>query len=1832
MHLMPDNVAADSASVFMRWWRGCGASLRALTIVCLAAATIYGGGKGDGGNGGGGDGGDAGGGGDRGGIMQIPRPGGTGFVPSATGGATNDVFRWTSFAIEGDRFDGAFAWPATNLDDYAAIDIFHKESLTNALWRWIHREEVYDPEDLETSVTFYGDDLPYWEEKRSRNFREYTNEVVAPFGVTYTNILAYVPAATNLAAGFFRAANQHDSDFDGAPDAVETSLGLDPGDPDTDCDGVPDGRELALGASPFLTDSDGDGLDDGVEVSWGSASTNGVALWIDTSAATNRVVIFTNADDGCAEMAMPFQFHLVGAAMTNLAINANGLVGFSSGEAAVESGYSYNGSIGSIPVSGGASATVAAFWDNLILRPDMDSSVSLAVLGPDGCRTGVVEFAHVGFYYGGTNDFVSFQVQFRESETNVVRVVFSEAVGQGCGESATLGACSTCDDGVEYAFNEDGAVFPGLDVEYHFGLGTDPAKSDTDEDGLSDSEELTLGTNPCLEDTDGDGLCDGAEVTVGTDPFEIDTDGDLLPDGWEVSNDMDPLDAADGNYDGDGDGLTLGEEISLYWIDPLDTDTDNDGLDDGAEISLGTDPNDSDTDGDGLEDGHEDYIGTCPLLVDTDADGIPDKWEADHAAFNPCDSADGLADRDGDGLSNAFEIMQSLTHWKKPDTDGDGLSDYAEWNGTTNPLDPDSDGDGLNDGEEMMLGTDPLDSDTDGDGCPDGWEDKYGFDPLDEESPALNADPDGDGLSNLDEARVGTDPGDAHTDGDGSLIGDGLSDGKEYGYVSASTQAPIDMAGATNLLCGFADLDSGRISLPLPFPIQPYGAAVCSNLVVGIDGELALATDDYDWLPYYSSDNRPVVIHAFRDDLEAYTNELGSALSVATFVTNGVRRFVVEYRSFGFYGLETVETNSVSFQVSFTENERDIVRVCYFRANPQRDLLSDRALGSYAEIGVETERRSLVFSNGEPVAQPGMALTYHLGTGTSPLLIDTDGDGLNDDVELARGTNPIAPDTDGDGLPDGWENGYGLNPLNPDDGPVDSDGDGLSNVEEYFNATNPGTPDSDGDGVNDGVEVNNGTDPNNPSDGANPPAAEEFLSLPFHIYGDWAAWEMEVAAATNDTRTFHISTSVPGQTGSRILKLRKGASYEISLRWQGDGDHNDHEWYCWEAQIGDPLSPSSRCFNDYSPTRLEGNEILVGEGWICENADGLLTSHVHTHDEDGGNIAVGKTATLHVLGGALRADLDRDGAIGATENATPSSPLRMWLNNDDDSGAVQEDSVKDAPGEGSPDSGNDIVDGLSDLVDFFPVKIDFREALATINGISGIDSSKVEVRLSCDGATLGCVETDFEADEAGKHLSDPNAGVASAAVGHVGGGGTNLTQNFISAMRQNSEKGVVLLEGKTRSPVLPSGAIDLATLTAEIRYDGECVLSASLPIIVAPVEEFYRWYNFRAICGGAVTKTTNTSSPAAPPSNATNCRNIVFVHGANISEDFARGWNAEMFKRLWQSGASMDFSAIAWYSDKGMPWNYHENVSNAFVSAQSLAQAVNGLSGQSVVVAHSLGTLVAASAIKDHGAQVEKLIMLNSAIPSEAFDPSFSNPTEGNQLVHDEWVDYTNACWSALWHELFPTNDARSRLTWKGRFADVASVAVNFYSSGDEVLEYYAQEHNPPWYGGLNPDDGWGTRYSWQKQELYKGRVSLLGFIGTTDWSGWGFAKNWLGVRKWSAVEANAVTDFSVFTTNAVFNLEPLSITNAVATRHETDCHLAFGIPALSPPVGRTSLQTIGIASIDMNSSLYKPNGIPSQNHGGEYAGSWLHSDIKNLAFPYAWKVFLTIVEECDLQ
>lgn len=64
--------------------------------------------------------------------------------------------------------------------------------------------------------------------------------------------------------------------------------------------------------------------------------------------------------------------------------------------------------------------------------------------------------------------------------------------------------------------------------------------------------------------------------------------------------------------------------------------------------------------------------------------------------------------------------------------------------------------------------------------------------------------------------------------------------------------------------------------------------------------------------------------------------------------------------------------------------------------------------------------------------------------------VDSDGDGLLDDDELALGTDPALSDTDGDGLADGDELGMGTNPVD-----VDTDADGYQDGWETTEGTDP---------------------------------------------------------------------------------------------------------------------------------------------------------------------------------------------------------------------------------------------------------------------------------------------------------------------------------------------------------------------------------------------------------------------------------------------------------------------------------------------------------------------------------------------------------------------------------------------------------------------------------------------------------------------------------------------------------------------------------------------------------------------------------------------------------
>jgi hypothetical protein len=166
----------------------------------------------------------------------------------------------------------------------------------------------------------------------------------------------------------------------------------------------------------------------------------------------------------------------------------------------------------------------------------------------------------------------------------------------------------------------------------------------------------------------------------------------------------------------------------------------------------------------------------------------------------------------------------------------------------------------------------------------------------------------------------------------------------------------------------------------------------------------------------------------------------------------------------------------------------------------------------------------------------------------------------------------------------------------------------------------------------------------------------------FHVYGDYAAWEVSVTGlGPGDMNTYRIATATPGSSNSRTLSLPKGNYYDISALWKDSRKDGDQYWYCWEITADG--QPNAATYNNYNSARLPGVATSIfGDGYVIDNTGGLLTQHVHMRDKGGGNVAGGLTARLYVYG-----DGEMEGVqIGfrKADGATPTSNLLVskWEN------------------------------------------------------------------------------------------------------------------------------------------------------------------------------------------------------------------------------------------------------------------------------------------------------------------------------------------------------------------------------------------------------------------------------------------------------------------------------------------------------------------------------------------------------------------------------------------
>jgi hypothetical protein len=489
-----------------------------------------------------------------------------------------------------------------------------------------------------------------------------------------------------------------DTDNDALSDKFEVDYGTSPTKSDNDGDGLNDALELRLNTDPFVTDTDDDGLSDAEEHKGWHVTFTYFGHEFTEKVWSNPLVSDTD-NDGLADLE-EFMKRL------------NPRSGDTDGNGVHDA----NESI--IPLYG------------CIKDVDLNGMGSSIKILPGEPVNATVEYRLIGVRDpdSGAPARCSIEITMANSSLNETVYSGTPVIGNRTEGAATFSFNASSTEGIYelrclWNWSYLTETLPEAEREMiGIIITTENASAawvtdgpDTDGDGIIDLNEA-IGWDVTFTDANGTHT-----IPVNSDPRRSDTDSDGLTDFEEWNWFTDSSDPR--SVDTDGDGVT--DLVEIFWdYNLLSFDTDGDGLDDGTELAFNSDPKEEDTDNDGLNDKEEFEFNSDPNNPDTDNDGLNDRAEKE------CGSSLLQPDPDDDTLFDTLECELGTDPWN-PDTDDDGLLDGYEVHAlNTSPLLNDSDFDFLNDGDELMWKTDPLYNDTDLDGLWDGTELELGTNPL----------------------------------------------------------------------------------------------------------------------------------------------------------------------------------------------------------------------------------------------------------------------------------------------------------------------------------------------------------------------------------------------------------------------------------------------------------------------------------------------------------------------------------------------------------------------------------------------------------------------------------------------------------------------------------------------------------------------------------------------------------------------------------------------------------------------------------------------------------------------------------------------------------------------------------------------------------------------------------------------------------------------------------------------------------------------------------------------------------------------------------------------
>ncbi|WP_282054302.1 gliding motility-associated C-terminal domain-containing protein [Maribacter luteus] len=795
-------------------------------------------------------------------------------------------------------------------------------------------------------------------------------------------------------------------------------------------------------------------------------------------------------------------------------------------------------------------------------------------------------------------------------------------------------------NGVEALYDTDGdGVANHLDLDSdNDGVPDVTEAGGTDTNGDGHLDYPTLGDPTSMTDTNNDGLAD--EIAATPLPDE-DSDNDGIKDRLDLDSDNDGIpDVTEaGGPDADNDGI----------IDTFTTDSDGDGLADSVDPAgpsiPGTPLENPDTDSDGYDD---------RIDSDSDNDGVPDVTES--GGSDPdIDGVIGtgpITDTDNDGLSDIVDTDDNTT---PASTDGPGTAipiDNFDGDSFPNHLDLDADNDGIFDVYEA--GNDALDTNNDGvidsndtgfadvddNGQADGAE---GTTPLNtdgiDNADYLDIDADDDGIPDNVEAQ----PTNGYSAPSNTFDTNGLDTSYPSGLRPEDTDTDLtpdyldldsDDDGITDVLeagqGSFVGTDADADGLDDGFDDTP-GIDVNNDLDTG-----AIATDNDDDLDSTEVDFRSIIdfdkdgildIVDLDDDNDGISDldESNGIDPSADDDNDGVPNYSDDDPNDSAIGNVNGTTEpAFDFDGDGIPNHFDLdgdndgIFDVYEAGNDALDTNNDGVIDSNDTGFADVD------NNGQADGSEGTTPRNTDGTGNADYLdIDTDDDGIPDNVEAQPTTGYIAPADafDANGLDTNYPNG--LRPedtdtdLIPDYLDLDSDDDGLTDVLEAGQGSFVGT-DADADGLDDGFDDTPGNDVN------------------------------------NDLDTGAIATDNDDNTGTTEVDFREVGDND------GDGVLNSTE----DANGTDPEDPCDYNVEDITLT-ITADVDCDGDG-ITDNDELTLGTDPKNPDTDGDTINDGQEVSdttdplddCDSIGGTPleTSDCDNDGLTNLEEVTTETDP------------------------------------------------------------------------------------------------------------------------------------------------------------------------------------------------------------------------------------------------------------------------------------------------------------------------------------------------------------------------------------------------------------------------------------------------------------------------------------------------------------------------------------------------------------------------------------------------